>query len=414
MISRFTPTVWVINETKSPHPVASHIHALSYHKLESQGLPASSHGGEWGVILGVSSTVYSQQLSLEAYPALQARAVAVDLLLPTPSGQGVPYRIVGVYTPWDPGILPDFWPQLATSWLLEFESPLCDTLICIRVPFSEEHDMYLMKYLTKYCPYRENEGTYEDLTHLRHLTAKSAQNIFNSHHEPEIPTREEEGSVDSPNDCTETKTGYLTPEIDVIDVQQVEDYLPVVEVGKEDPERPSECVNVLDAADEASQHADDEVAERRNLTEWSTEAPELVDGPNRQSCGHSIEFALKTCLRQDQSLLTSGETILDVPGPPPDTRTKCPTLQDERSSKVQSCDKPETGSERENDECAKLERHGTPVISQILPPEASRWGDSSNSDATSSRTVCSHGAEKQLLADSKSSLIHDPIALEIA
>ncbi|KAI5999000.1 hypothetical protein EDC04DRAFT_2612308 [Pisolithus marmoratus] len=145
---------------------------------------------------------------------------------------------------------------------------------------------------------------------------ESLKNIFDSHHEPEISTREEEGSIDSPNDCTKTKTGYLTPEIEVIDVQQVQDYLPVVEVGKEDPEQPSKCANVLIAADEASQHADNEVPECQNLTEWSSEAPKLADEPTEQSCGYSIEFTPKMHLEQDPSLPTSGETALKVPEPP--------------------------------------------------------------------------------------------------
>ncbi|KAI6039585.1 hypothetical protein EDC04DRAFT_2895102 [Pisolithus marmoratus] len=113
MISCFTPTVWVISETKSPHPVASCIHISSYHKFESHGLPTSSHAGKWGVILGVSSAVYSQQVSLEAYPALQARAIAIDLVLPTPSGHSIPHCILGVYALWDSGIQADFWTQLA-------------------------------------------------------------------------------------------------------------------------------------------------------------------------------------------------------------------------------------------------------------------------------------------------------------
>ncbi|KAI6002512.1 hypothetical protein EDC04DRAFT_2908513 [Pisolithus marmoratus] len=231
-------------------------------------------------------------------------------------------------------------------------------------------------------------------------TAESTQNIFDSHHEPENPPSSEEGSPDSPNDCAETESEYLTPEIEVVDVQQVEDNLPEVEVGAVDVEQPNECTNApeapdkssqciqddadatrrdlpdttskraetktgqtkpeakvvdtqqvvdilsmfedgnadqerlehastLEAPDERSQHTANEVAERRNLPMWSPEACEPAGDTAKRTSKRSIGFTPKTYLGQDQSLPTSGKTILDVPGPPPpDARIKCPIPQD--------------------------------------------------------------------------------------
>ncbi|KAI5987151.1 hypothetical protein EDC04DRAFT_3149382 [Pisolithus marmoratus] len=345
------------------------------------------------------------------------------------------------------------------------------------------------------------------------------------------------GQGDQPDTTSkhaETKTGHTKPKTEVVDVRQVVDILSKAEVGTADPEQLDERMNVLKVPDERSQHTDDDFAQCRNLPEWSAEALEPADDPTRHSYGCSIEFALKMHLEQDQSVPTSGETILEIPDPPSDARierpilqdkpsirihsptraepklpsgaagatqpdecmhepkaldtqsqciedkvprrdepdapdegsqhmvtarrhspgwsaealehvsghsiksvaqgsaecnkhvnlkgntianvpdppvmhaelqipfAECSTLQDERSGKVQSCNKPETGSERENDERAKLKRHGTPVILHVLPREAGRWSDSKNGDATSNSAICSRGAEKKLLADSGS------------
>ncbi|KAI5993387.1 hypothetical protein EDC04DRAFT_2910790 [Pisolithus marmoratus] len=107
---------------------------------------------------------------------------------------------------------------------------------------------------------------------------------------------EEEGLLDSKNDWTEIPTGYLEPKMDIVDMQQTE----------------------LD------EHAD------------MLEVPDERNDPTRQSSGHSIEFAPKMCLRQDQSLPTSGKTILDVPGPLPNAQIKCPIPQDEPSVRTHS------------------------------------------------------------------------------
>ncbi|KAI6040747.1 hypothetical protein EDC04DRAFT_3140100 [Pisolithus marmoratus] len=131
------------------------------------------------------------------------------------------------------------------------------------------------------------------------VTSETAQSTDSHHNEPEIPPSEEEGSLDSPDDCAETKSGYITPKTEVLDVQGVEVNLPEVEVEIADAEQLDECVHTLEASDK-SQHADDEVAERRNSPEWSSEAPEPADDSTSQTSARSIEFVLKTCLGQDQ------------------------------------------------------------------------------------------------------------------
>ncbi|KAI6003410.1 hypothetical protein EDC04DRAFT_2908221 [Pisolithus marmoratus] len=85
------------------------------------------------------------------------------------------------------------------------------------------------------------EGTRQsDSQPEQSAVGETAQSTCNSHNEPEKPSSEEADSPGSPNDCTETKSRYLTPESEVIDVRQVEPYLPVVEVGTVNSKQPDE------------------------------------------------------------------------------------------------------------------------------------------------------------------------------
>ncbi|KAI6038309.1 hypothetical protein EDC04DRAFT_3090900 [Pisolithus marmoratus] len=169
---------------------------------------------------------------------------------------------------------------------------------------------------------------------LRPKSWLAAEQTMRQHNtQPEQITAEEESFPDSPNDCTEILTGYLEPETDIADMQQT-GCSPVVETGISDAEWPNKCMNVLEVPDEKCQHAD-KAMEGQDLLEWSSEAPKPADDPTSQACTCSIEFVPKSRLGQDQSLLTSGETVLDVPGPPLDARIKCPMLQDTPS--VRTC-----------------------------------------------------------------------------
>ncbi|KAI6005426.1 hypothetical protein EDC04DRAFT_3095687 [Pisolithus marmoratus] len=88
------------------------------------------------------------------------------------------------------------------------------------------------------------------------------------------PPSSEEGSPDSPNDCAKTESKYLTPEIEVVDMQQVEDNLPEVEVGAVDMEQPNKCTNVLEVPDEKGQHMDEVVA-------WPDKCAKMLEVPNK-------------------------------------------------------------------------------------------------------------------------------------
>ncbi|KAI5996056.1 hypothetical protein EDC04DRAFT_1197943 [Pisolithus marmoratus] len=142
--------------------------------------------------------------------------------------------------------------------------------------------------------------------------------------------------LDTTSERAETKTGHTKPEPDVVDARQVVDILSMFEDGIADQERLDEHSNTLEAPDERSQRAADEVAERQDSPEWSAEAPEPAGDTAKQTSKRSIEFAQKTYLGQDQSLPMSGETVLDVPGPPLDARNECPTPQDELPVRMHS------------------------------------------------------------------------------
>ncbi|KAI6014956.1 hypothetical protein EDC04DRAFT_2608843 [Pisolithus marmoratus] len=147
------------------------------------------------------------------------------------------------------------------------------------------------------------------------------------------------GQGDQPDTTSkraETKTGHTKPKTEVVDVRQVVDILSKAEVGTVDPEQLDERMNVLKVPDERSQHTDDDFAQCRNLPEWSAEALEPADDPTRHSYGCSIEFALKMHIEQDQSVPTSGETILEIPDPPSDARIERPILQDKPSIRIHS------------------------------------------------------------------------------
>lgn len=103
MIKQYQPHVWVINETKSPLPTASHIHAPGYNVFENTGICVSSRAqGKWGVILGIAKSIHVQRVDTSFDSSLDGRAVVIDLVIPTSTG-GFLHRVLGVYAPWDPG-----------------------------------------------------------------------------------------------------------------------------------------------------------------------------------------------------------------------------------------------------------------------------------------------------------------------
>ncbi|KAI6017872.1 hypothetical protein EDC04DRAFT_2902407 [Pisolithus marmoratus] len=75
------------------------------------------------------------------------------------------------------------------------------------------------------------QGTQQSSSQPEQSVAEETTQGTNSCHELENLPIQEEGSLDSSNDCTETESGYLTPKSEVIDMQVVEDNLPVEEEG---------------------------------------------------------------------------------------------------------------------------------------------------------------------------------------
>ncbi|KAI5986099.1 hypothetical protein EDC04DRAFT_2615185 [Pisolithus marmoratus] len=430
---------------------------------------------------------------------------------------------------------------------------------------------------------------------------ETAQNIFNSHHKPEIQTSGEEDFTDSPNDCAETKSGYPTPESEVIDMQGAEDNLPEVEVEVVDasnshdkhmnlvkapnedsqhasnkikesqalpglslkalepegdlPDTTSECtetqtghrkpkdkvvdmqhvvdvlpmfevrstgqawyskhVKELQASDEGSQCASDEVEENQDLLKSSSEVLKPAGNCTRQASGRSMQDGPQIPSKENQHTGMNGKTITDIPDPPgihvktPAPHAKHSMLQNRlpaqmhggmvtelrlpcrgdstdirltvmkleiRATSAQMVDMPAdlphlerhpkepdkakdtsgggdnkpsskfsdshgvrklmlagsgnmfqrqemphrwtqkcTGpsdsqtavsqqwhkTTRQDSKHAWLKQHGTPELLWDLPWEWTGWNNWENGDATSSRTVCLHRAETQLLADSK-------------
>ncbi|GBE82322.1 hypothetical protein SCP_0407060 [Sparassis crispa] len=101
-ISARQPHAWVINETKSSLPHASRVRVQGYSTFEEPGVPISgTRTGKWGVIVGVRDSIHAQRLPTP--PQLRGRAVILDLIIPTTTGRGFPYRLIGLYAPWDPG-----------------------------------------------------------------------------------------------------------------------------------------------------------------------------------------------------------------------------------------------------------------------------------------------------------------------
>ncbi|KAI6102103.1 hypothetical protein F5141DRAFT_1241828 [Pisolithus sp. B1] len=112
-----------------------------------------------------------------------------------------------------------------------------------------------------------------DMQSEQYATEEGAQGTYNSDNEP-IYSPEGEDSLDIPNDCAKTESGFLTPETKVADVRHVEPYLLEVEVGDTGGMWPDECANTLEAPDECSQRASNKVEEGNNLLELSSEALE--------------------------------------------------------------------------------------------------------------------------------------------
>ncbi|KAI5998142.1 hypothetical protein EDD15DRAFT_2517370 [Pisolithus albus] len=156
-----------------------------------------------------------------------------------------------------------------------------------------------------------------DLSSERDAAEESSQEAHEHNDKSEISPGGHDDPVDSSNDCAETKSGYLTPESEVVDARQVEDNLPEVEVGDAGGMRLDECTNALEAPDEGCQCASDEVKESQDLPELSSKALELECDATRPAGSHSIESGTLPSFEEDQSTRMNGdEPIFDIPDPP--------------------------------------------------------------------------------------------------
>ncbi|KAI5982699.1 hypothetical protein EDD15DRAFT_2534207 [Pisolithus albus] len=173
--------------------------------------------------------------------------------------------------------------------------------------------------------------------------------------------------VDSSNDCAETKSGYPTPETEVVVVQCVELHLPMVEVGSMDSEQPDECANMLEAPDERSWCTSDEVEESQDLPGLSSKALEPAGDTTRPPGSRSIESGPLPSFEEDQSTrMHSDKPILDIPDPP-GTHTECPVPR-VKSPMLQN-DPEETGSTLED---PSEESEGSSQLRETERPEPHR------------------------------------------
>ncbi|KAI6095701.1 hypothetical protein F5141DRAFT_1265588 [Pisolithus sp. B1] len=108
-----------------------------------------------------------------------------------------------------------------------------------------------------------------DMPSEQYMTGESAQSTCNSDNEPENSPGGQEDPVDSPNDCAETESGFLTPKTKVTDTRHVEPHLLVVEVGAMDSKWLDEGTDAAKAPDKG-----DEVKEDEDLPQISSEAHE--------------------------------------------------------------------------------------------------------------------------------------------
>ncbi|KAI6160886.1 hypothetical protein EDD17DRAFT_1828282 [Pisolithus thermaeus] len=196
-----------------------------------------------------------------------------------------------------------------------------------------------------------------DMPSEQYMTGESAQSTCNSDNEPENSPGGHEDPVDSPNDCAETKSGFLTPKTkvtdvrhvephllvvetqtghrkpknEVVDMRQVVDVLPMFEVGSTGQAWYNKHVKELKASDKGSQCASDEVVESRDLPEMSCKALDPVDSIVGQTSGRPTEHVPQMPIEENQHAQTHSETIANVPDPPW-THTKLPTPHIESST----------------------------------------------------------------------------------
>lgn len=117
-ITSRSPHVFVIGETKTQQKVAGRLanRIKGYKIYENTGEARKKYGAKWGVVMGIRDSIPLKEAPLKVPSILAGRVVAVDMILPTHSGGGIPHRMIGIYAPCrieDSGETMGFWQGVA-------------------------------------------------------------------------------------------------------------------------------------------------------------------------------------------------------------------------------------------------------------------------------------------------------------
>ncbi|KAJ7788248.1 hypothetical protein B0H14DRAFT_3577343 [Mycena olivaceomarginata] len=125
-INARNPHAFVLSESKTNSKTGPNLPNGDYNIFEEPGVQSDNfHTYKWGVAVGMRKNLQIAQRVAINSTSLRGRVVAVDIVLPTTTGQGFVHRMIGAYAPWDPGAANtrDFWPDLTalvnsttTSW----------------------------------------------------------------------------------------------------------------------------------------------------------------------------------------------------------------------------------------------------------------------------------------------------------
>ena len=123
------PHVFIVNETKTRSKINKTLPCHDYDIYEEPGEPADNHHiFKWGVVVGIHKDIQVAQRVEITQKSLKGRVIVIDVVLSTLDGGCATHRIIGAYTPWNPGGTGDarhFWNDVAqlclsspTSWTM--------------------------------------------------------------------------------------------------------------------------------------------------------------------------------------------------------------------------------------------------------------------------------------------------------
>jgi hypothetical protein len=110
------PQAFVISETKTNSKLSKSLPSTDYEIYEEEGICAENHHiFKWGIAVGIRKDLQVTQRLQITQQSLKGSVIALDVILPTPSGKCIPHRIIGCYAPWNPGetdLNRHFWSDL--------------------------------------------------------------------------------------------------------------------------------------------------------------------------------------------------------------------------------------------------------------------------------------------------------------